>query len=1029
MSRTRHPWVLLVGLLALAAGFVPVPAAAASSASPFEPAPLPGRIAPVTMPVGIAGGRAVQVVVKLAGDPVAVEQARAGTKLATSRKQAIKDDLRRKQSSVEGALSAHGASVLARFQSAVNGIRVSVPASRVGELASVPGVVAVMPLAEVTPDNAVSVPLIGAPAVWDGAAGFRGEGRKVAIIDTGIDYTHANFGGPGTVAAFQQAAAASTQPADPALFGPTAVKVKGGIDLVGDDYDASSTDPAHTVPHPDPNPLDCNGHGSHVAGTAAGFGVRSDGTTFTGPYDASTHATNTFRIGPGVAPLADLYAVRVFGCVGSTNGVVDALDWAVDNDMDVVNMSLGSPFGRPDDATAEASDNAASAGVVVVASAGNSGASPYITGSPAAGTRAISVAASDATAGFPGASVALSTGPRFTALNANGARFADGASFPITVLRNAAGGVSLGCSESEYGNVAGKLVVTLRGVCARVDRAVFGARHGAAAVVMINNTAGLPPFEGDIVDPVSGATVTIPFLGVRGVLGTPATDEGDNLVAADGQTLTAANITFANPAFKAFAGFSSGGPRMADSFLKPDITAPGVSTLSTASGTGNLGTRLSGTSMASPHVAGVAALTVQAHPTWSVEDVKAAIVNTGKASEVAGYTTSRGGTGLVQAPGAARTSVDAVGDPGTATLNFGFSELSVDAVRTKQISVRNHGTAPVTFTVSAAATPGSAPHTTNLNGQTITVPAGGSRTVTLLLRVPAASVGDSTAFHEVAGLVTLTPKSGQNADVALSVPYYLVPRALSQVVTAPLGRLSASQPAVQALVLNPAGAIAGAADFYTWGLQDGDDNLVANDVRAVGVKGVDDPTLGRLVVFAVSTQRRWSNAAVSEYDVLLDTNGDGVDDHAVVGADFGNVTAGSFDGRMGAFVFDLATGAASIFFFATAPTDSSTLLLPVPASALGLSAANPRFTYGAAAFSTEGLGDDPVEGRAAFNAFTPALSASPDAVTVARNDHTTVDLSLNAAEAQQTPFLGFMVVSFDNASGAREAQLIPVSGS
>src|SRR5207302_4553342 len=106
------------------------------------------------------------------------------------------------------------------------------------------------------------------------------------------------------------------------------------------------------------------------------------------------------------------------------------------------------------------------------------------------------------------------------------------------------------------------------------------------------------------------------------------------------------------------------------------------------------------------------------------------------------------------------------------------------------------------------------------------------------------------------------------------------------------------------------------------------------------------------------------------YDIRLDTNGDGVDDKAVVGADFGNVTAGSPDGRMGAFVFDLATGAVSIFFFATAPTDSSTLLLPVPASALGLSTANPRFTYGAAAFSMEGLGDDPVEGRAAFNAFT-----------------------------------------------------------
>jgi len=380
----------------------------------------------------------------------------------------------------------------------------------------------------------------------------------------------------------------------------------------------------------------------------------------------------------------------------------------------------------------------------------------------------------------------------------------------------------------------------------------------------------------------------------------------------------------------------------------------------------------------------------------------------------------------VQAPGAARTSAVAVGDAGTATLNFGFSELGVDLLRARQISVRNHGTSPVTFTVSAAPSAGSVPHTTTLPVQTVTVPAGKSRNVTLLLRVPAATVGDSTAFHDVAGLVTLTPASGQNAGVALHVPYYLVPRALSRITTAPLGRLSADHPARQALVLNPAGAISGTADFFTWGLQDGDDSLVANDMRAVGVQGIDDATAGRLVVFAVSTQRRWSNAAVSEYDIRIDTNGDGVDDKAVVGADFGTVTAGSADGRMGAFIFDLATGAASIFFFATAPTDSSTLLLPAPASALGLSAANPRFTYTAAAFSTEGLGDDAVEGRAAFNAFAPTLSASPSAVTLERGAQTRVDLSLNQAESQLTPALGYMVVALDNASGGGEAQLIRV---
>ncbi len=99
------------------------------------------------------------------------------------------------------------------------------------------------------------------------------------------------------------------------------------------------------MPHPDPNPLDCFGHGTHVAGTAAGFGVTADGKTYTGPYNDSTVSSHSWNVGPGVAPKADLYAIRVFGCEGSTDVTIDAIEWAVDHDMDVINMSLGSPFG------------------------------------------------------------------------------------------------------------------------------------------------------------------------------------------------------------------------------------------------------------------------------------------------------------------------------------------------------------------------------------------------------------------------------------------------------------------------------------------------------------------------------------------------------------------------------------------------------------------------------------------------------------------------------------------------------------
>ena len=179
---------------------------------------------------------------------------------------------------------------------------------------------------------------------------------------------------------------------EPGTF-PT-VKVAGGYDFVGDAYDASSDDPAINTPVPDPDPVDCNGHGSHVAGTAAGAGVLTDGSTFTGPYDETTHA-NSFLIGPGVAPEATLYALKVFGCEGSTDVTVDAIEWAVEHDLDVINMSLGSEFGRSNDPTAMAATNAAIAGVVVVTSAGNAGPGRYLTGSPGTGSGALSVAAMD----------------------------------------------------------------------------------------------------------------------------------------------------------------------------------------------------------------------------------------------------------------------------------------------------------------------------------------------------------------------------------------------------------------------------------------------------------------------------------------------------------------------------------------------------------------------------------------------------------------------------------------------------------
>jgi minor extracellular serine protease Vpr len=996
------------------------PADAATSTRQFTPAP-PGSTA-IQLPLGMNNAQTT-VMVEMAGDPVAVADANAPAPLTSSQKEAHKNQLRSQQTPVEQRVRDLGGAVLGNYQSAYNGVKVRVAARQAPALLSLPNVVALHRIQTMKPDNTRGVPLIGAPGAWDGLNGFHGEGVKVAVIDTGIDYTHADFGGPGTPAAYQAVHANETAAADPALFGPGAPKVKGGVDLVGDSYNADPTSPNYQpVPHPDPNPLDCNGHGTHVAGTAVGFGVLGNGTTYHGPYSATTVSGNSWLVGPGVAPKADLYSIRVFGCQGSTDVTVDAIEWAVDHDMDVINMSLGSPFGTADDPSAVAASNAAHDGVIVVASAGNSGQNPYITGSPASGTGVISVAANDPTASFPGAHAALSTGTTVDTIDANGAALPAG-SLPVKVLKTG-NAISLGCDPQEYVNagVSGKLVVVRRGTCARVARAVYGQKAGAAAVLMVNSSATLPPFEGPITNnPDTGESydVTIPFLGAK-------SSDAAKLVAADGGTVSLSAFALANPGFLAPADFTSGGPRAGDSWLKPDVTAPGVSISSAGIGTGNSFEVLSGTSMAAPHTAGMAALVRQAHPTWEkVQYWKAAIVNTADPGKVAGYSTRVAGAGLIQAVGATQTEVVAQGDQGTATLNYGYAELSKNFSQTKTIKLNNFSNSPVTFAVATARDAGS-PHTVGLNKSQVTVPARGDAEVNVALGVPAATAGNSSKFNDVAGLVTFTPKSGDNRGVALKVPYYLVPQTISNISTNIDTKQLARTGAATATVTNKNGATTGTADWYAWGLSDGQDKgLGSNDVRAVGAQAFPDG-----VAFAISTQNRWSNAAVNEFDVFVDVNGDGTDDYDVVGVDFGAVTAGSDDGRMATVVFDLRTGKGSIQFLADAPFDSSTIVLPASVSQLCaagspcLSANNPRLRYHVEAFGRTDSTVDVVDGTAAFNAFTPALSTGMFD-TVAPNTSATENVTLNATEFAQTPALGLMIVSHDNRS-TDEAQLISV---
>jgi hypothetical protein len=462
--------------------------------------------------------------------------------------------------------------------------------------------------------------------------------------------------------------------------------------------------------------------------------------------------------------------------------------------------------------------------------------------------------------------------------------------------------------------------------------------------------------------------------------------------------------------------------------------------LSTASGTGNGGEIISGTSMASPHVAGSAALTRQAHPTWSAQDIKAAMVNTGLPSGVVGYRTSSGGTGLVQPGKSTLSQVIARANDGTYTVsaNFGYQELASDFTGTKTIKLINNGSTAANFNVAVANAAGRA-HSVSFDTTSVTVPANNSAVVTMTLKVPVASAGNADgaglSFREVAGLVQFTPASAaDNAGVTLRVPYYLVPRAQSDISTT-IGTLSGTNPSTVATVTNKHGAITASADFYAWGLQGTKvkGGTSTNNIRAVGTQSFDWDGTQNLLVFAVNTYNRWSSPSSNEFDIGVDVDGDGTDDYVVVGVDQGALQTGTFNGVMGTFVFSTRSAGASINFLATAPTDRSIAELAVLTSQLCrtgepcLKAANPRITYHATGFDVINGGGIDVPGVAKFNVWSSSISQGGFAVVAPGGSDTSTTIAVNSGEFAVTPAKGVMVVTLDNASGAPEAQLIPVT--
>lgn len=1035
-SSMHKPGVLAIAALGAAAVLSPV------AAQEFEA--VQGNTAVSDFVSRQMGSKPATVIVLLAGDPVAVVQRDLGRRLNPSERNAVIASRLAEQRAMHWAIGQLGGKVLAQLQSALNGIKVAIPEGRLAALRKLPGVVDVKRVGNYERVNVNAVPLMGAPAAWQSLGQFRGQGMKIAILDTGIDYTHANFGGPGTVAAYNTAFASNTLAANPAWFGPGAPKVKGGTDLVGDAYTGSN------APQPDANPLDCpytagtSGHGSHVAGTAAGFGVKADGSTYAGPYTAAAYTPGAFSIGPGVAPQADLYAVRVFGCSGSTNVVSEAIDWAVANGMDVISMSLGSNYGvvgnsDPGSLAEQAAvANAVSAGILVVAASGNAGPTPYITSAPAVFDGAISVAATDAMAGIPMANLALSrAGAGTIAVQvSNGVAFVNGTSYPVHVLRNADGTVSLGCNPDEYDpaktgvSLAGKMVVSVRGTCARTFRAGAAQHFGAAAAAMINSSAGLPPYEGPIPggapDPNSGnmyEPVTIPFFGVAQADGAALAGPNGSANPVGNAVATGTGLV-ANAGFEKIASFSSMGPRIGDSVLKPGVTAPGVAVVSTASGTGNGFQTMSGTSMATPGVAGVAALAKQANPSWPVADLRAAIVQTASPTLMKDYLPRNEGAGLVQAQSA--TTTQAVVRMPNESISFGYADLLNDYSQTKQVTVHNAGPKAVQFNISTAKASGPA-GVTVVTPPSVIVNANSDASFPVTLNVPANAVGGGTAFQDVSGVVQLTPSNTRlNGNVKLSVPYYLVAHSRSNMAVARNGN--------DLTLSNVGGAMAGTPVFYSLGLhQPAAQGVTQNDVRAVGTQ-----MSGTNILFGVNTHNRTSTTlAFQEVDICIDTSGNTdpsqfKPNFVLIGI---NASAFSSTAPKNAYYTALfptdancnITGGGSTLFSLTQPTDNSWFQLAVPrggsgTSGLGLTSAQPRFMYRVYYFGSDGYGAA-MPGIGRYNAFAPAVTFAGGGA-VAPNGSGAATVTVNAAEQTLTPAAGAMVMFRDNVSGASQASLL-----
>ncbi|TMI21650.1 hypothetical protein E6H31_05165 [Candidatus Bathyarchaeota archaeon] len=631
--------------------------------------------------------------------------------------------------------------VIYEYSVVLNGMAVKLNGHNLDHLLSIPGVTNVALSTMYHLDMNRSPTLIGAPVLWNAVGGQSnaGAGIKIGIIDTGIDASHPFLTDNSLVVPKGypkcDALDSAVHKADTScLFTSNKVLVAKmfctqAVCAVFDGHAAQD-------------------HGSHVSGIAAGV--------------ANTCAPFVGCTLSGIAPKAFLGSYNVFpGNVtdASSQDIAMAVEAAVKDGMDVLNLSLGGT-PTPNDPLVDAVNNAVDAGVVVAIAAGNAGPGPGTIESPGIASKVITVGAS--------------TNPHFVgipltvpSLGTFGAALGQFNDFGQVNATYATTSPTNGCTALT-GNLTGQIALIARGTCTFSTKIRNAQSAGAMGVLVYTNVAGDPTAMGQDGTPNQP---TIPAAMVSRDKGLAMAGASTKTVSIDG---TASQEFFTDgPSADILAGFSSRGPPMIGSTVlaevKPDIVAPGVnvysSILMTSCAQPPCFAFFQGTSMATPHVAGAAALLKQLHPNWSPLQIKSALVNT--AHRPVGSSSNNTPLPNPMDRGAGRIDLAAASQL-TATISTGkFTSLGFGSVRAgsvklvSQVSVTSVAFSSVTYTIAVAPAVTGITVTTSTTSLTISSAGTGAFKVTL-------TITSSTTAKDYYGDIVLS-----GGTVTLQVPYWI----------------------------------------------------------------------------------------------------------------------------------------------------------------------------------------------------------------------------------------------------------------